>query len=245
MIVKHDLTKDGSIVIYQDSEKNCYTFDSILLSWFTTVNKGTKNVVDLCSGNAPIAMLIAHKKQNDDIKVIGVEIQAEISKLAQESIVANNLESKVEIVTDSLVGISAKLGQNFFDLVTCNPPYFRVDNTSNINPNNSIALARHEIAVNLDQVISESRKLLDNNGVLSFVHRPERLDEIIISLNKHGFVVKRLQLVYPRVGSMANTVLIEAKKGQNKHQMKIEEPIFVYDSGNDYTEQAKEIINSL
>lgn len=241
MEVIHDLTKDGKLKIYQDTEMNSYTFDSVLLANFVTVNKKIEKVVDLCAGNAPIAMLLTRRKPNGPLNIKAVELQEEVANLGQKSIEHNQLDN-VEMINDNLIGISKKIGMNKYNLITVNPPYFRLDETTNIKGNKSVAIARHELEVNLEQIIEESRKLLDNNGLLSFVFRPERLDELIVLLDKHKFKLKRLQLVYPRVGEECNTILVEAKKGQNKGQVRIEEPFYVYGPGTEYSEQTLEIL---
>lgn len=243
MKVTHDLSKDGALKIVQDTDLNSYTFDSILLSNFTTINKRTTRVVDLCSGNAPIAMLLTRKKINPDFSVVCVEYQKQVADLGCESIKLNQLEDSVSMINADLIDISKEIGCNYYHLITCNPPYFHYDPTSNIKGTKEVAIARHEILVNFEQIVVEAKKLLDNIGVFSFVHRPERLDELIITLHKHGFMIKRMQLVYPKIGSPANTVLIEAKKGQAISKMKILEPIFIYDEFNNYTKQALDIIN--
>ncbi len=242
MRVMHDLTKDGALKIIQDTECNSYTFDSVLLANFVSMNKKTKRVVDLCSGNAPIAMLLTRRKVRHKLEIKAIEIQTEIAKMGQESIALNNLDN-VEMINDDLINISEKIGKNMYNVITCNPPYFKAQDTANFNENKSVAIARHELLVNLEQIIDESRKLLDNNGVLAFVFRPERLDELIVLLDKYNFKLKRLQFVYPKMNEECNTILVEAKKGQNNGQVRIEQPLYVYNQDGTHTEQARTIIH--
>lgn len=241
MKVIHDLTLSSKLKIVQREDRNAYTFDSLLLASFTNATKHTYEMVDLCSGNAPIGLLMSTKKSNLNIKC--VEIQKDVSKLAQESVELNKLENRIEIISDDLIGISKKIGENKYDLVTCNPPYFRVDDTSNLSDNDYIAIARHEIAVTLEDVILESKKLLNNEGKLTLIHRPDRIDEIIYLLTINGFSLKRIKFVYPYVGKNANIVLIEAtKKKQINNKIHVEEPLYVYNKNKEYTEDAKKIM---
>ncbi len=242
MRVVHDLTKDGDLKIVQRTTLNSYTFDSVLLAYFVSLNKKTKSVVDLCSGNAPIAMLLTRRKTRHTLEIKAVEIQKEVADLGRESIEMNNL-TNIEMINDDLINISEKIGKNCFNAVTCNPPYFKLEEVAHINEEQSVAIARHELLVNLEQIIEESRRLLDNNGVVAFVFRPERLDELIVLLDKYNFKLKRLQFVYPKYHSECNTILVEAKKGQSKGQVRIEEPFYVYNDDGTYTEQAKAVIN--
>ncbi len=241
MKIKHFLDKDETLVIYQDSDLNSFTFDSLMLADFAEVKKKTYEVVDLCTGNAPVAMLLTKKKVHDNLNIKAIELQEVVYKLGVESVLENNL--KIEMINDNVIGINKKIGSNKYDLITCNPPYFKVDEDSNLNANDSVSIARHELCLNLDQLIDEARILLNNTGSLCLVHRPERFDELVVTLDKYNFKVTRLQFVYPKVGKNCNTILIEAKKKSNNSHMKILPPLYVYDEDNNYTSDALKIVN--
>ncbi len=85
--------------------------------------------------------------------------------------------------------------------------------------------------------------LLDNIGTINFVFRPQRLDELVILLNKYGFTMKRIKFVYPKIGKDCNTILVEAKRGKSDNQMIIEPPFIVYEDNNEYTEATNKILN--
>lgn len=242
MEVKHELTKDKKLIIYQDTELNSFTFDSLLLANFATINKNTKRAVDLCAGNSPINMLLTRKRPKQ-VKFVSVELQKEISNLGKKSVHENKLDKEIEIVNDNLIGIHKKIGDNCFDLVTCNPPFFKVDETSNLNINESVAMARHEITVTLEDIVKEAKSLLSNVGTFSLVFRPERLDELIVLLNKYQFHIKRIQFIYPKLSKNCNTILVEAKKGNSPNKMKVLKPLIVYNEDNSHTKDSLEIIN--
>jgi tRNA1(Val) A37 N6-methylase TrmN6 len=90
-------------------------------------------------------------------------------------------------------------------------------------------------------VIYTSKLLLKHGGKLSMVHRPGRLLDIVTTMRKHGIEPKRMQLVYPKVGKEANTLLIEGIKG-GKSDLKILPPLFVYNEENEYTPEIKDIL---
>jgi len=242
MEIIHNLTTDGSLKIYQDTELNSFSFDSVLLANFVKLNKRDDKIVDLCTGNAPVAMLLKHIYKEKTLEIKAIEIQKEVAELAIKSVKENNLEDQIEVIEADLKGINDKIGSNKYNVVTCNPPYFKLDETSNVNPNEKVSIARHEILVNIEDIIIESKKLLDNMGVLVLVFRPDRLDELIIKLDKHKFKVKRLQFVYPKKGQKCNTILVEAKKASNNSHLHILEPLYVYDENGEYTNDVKSLI---
>lgn len=241
MLVTNDLTRDGRLKIIQDTDYGSYTLDSLLLADFVKMTRRTEYAVDLCAGNGPIGMLLADKKRN--LKVEVVEIQEQLSNITNESIKLNNMQDRVTAHNQNLIGISEKLGKNKYHVITVNPPYFKVTEDANINPNQAIAMARHELTVTLEDIIKESASLLDNIGTLNFVFRPQRLDELIILLNKYGFTLKRIKFVYPKLNKDCNTILVEAKRGKTDNQMIIEPPFIVYEDNDQYTAATQEILN--
>lgn len=241
MIVTNDLTRDGRLKIIQDTEYGSYTLDSLLLADFVNIKRRTRYAIDLCAGNGPIGMLMADQKANLEVKVI--EIQEQLSKITSESIELNNLQDRVEALNVDLKGISKTIGKNKYHIITVNPPYFKVTEDANINPNKAVAMARHELTVTLEDIIKESGLLLDNIGSLNMVFRPQRLDELIILLDKYGFTIKRIKFVYPKLGKDCNTILVEAKRGKSDNQMIIEPPFVVYNDDDTYTDATNQILN--
>lgn len=242
MIVTNDLTRDGRLKIIQDTEYGSYTLDSLLLADFINIKRRTRYAIDLCAGNGPIGMLMADQKANLEVKVI--EIQEQLSKITAESIKLNNLQDRVEALNVDLKGISETIGKNKYHIITVNPPYFKVTEDANINPNKAVAMARHELTVTLEDIIKESGLLLDNIGSLNMVFRPQRLDELVILLNKYGFTIKRIKFVYPKLGKDCNTILVEAKRGKSDNQMIIEPPFVVYNDDDTYTYATNQILNN-
>ena len=75
------------------------------------------------------------------------------------------------------------------------------------------------------------------------VHRPSRLKDILVLFDKYNFVVTRLQFVYPKKNKEANHLLVEARKGNKESNLKILEPLYIYDSENKWTKDILKIYN--
>ena len=222
--------------IVQNTDYFNFSLDSVLLYNFLSLKAKTK-VLDICSGNCPIPMMISTKVEE---KIYAVEIQKEIYELGKESIEINNLEDKIELLNMDAKDLVKKFETDTFDLITCNPPYFKINEDSKKNDNNIKSIARHEISINIEDIIKLSRKLLKNNGSLAFVHRPERLSEIIILMNKYNLSPKRIQFIYPKDNTESNMILIEATKNGN-NALKVLEPLIVHDENGDYKTNIKNI----
>lgn len=152
------------------------------------VLKNNMKIIDFCTGNAPIPMILSTLT---DSNIIGVELQKEIYNLAVQSVKINNLEDRITLLNMNVLDIFNVYETDSFDLITCNPPYFRVNEFSNLNNNMIKSIARHEIEIKLEDICRISKKLLKNNGSLVLVHRTDRLSEIIDLLLKYNLQPKR------------------------------------------------------
>ena len=77
--------KDLKIV--QNTDWFKFSIDSVLLSNFVKITKNTTNIIDFCTGNAPIPLILSTKTR---AKITGVEIQKDVYNLAKKSIEINN-----------------------------------------------------------------------------------------------------------------------------------------------------------
>jgi Predicted O-methyltransferase len=221
--------------IIQDPSMFSFSLDSVLLPNFITITKKVNKVLDIGCGNAPIPLILSTKL---DCKIIGVEIQKEVYNLAVESVEINNKTKQIEIINADINEISKEWESCSFGIITCNPPFFRYSEDSNINESDYKTIARHEKHLNLEQLLAICKKLLDNNGVFGMVHRPERLVEILEVMKKNGIEPKKVQFIYPRPNEEANILLIEGRKN-GKPGLKIMPPLFSHEENGEYTEEIK------
>ena len=212
-----------------------FSLDSVLLPHFVTLNKNINKILDIGCGNAPIPLILSTKTKS---KIIGVEIQKEVYDMALESVKINNLENQIKIVNADINDYSKEIETDSFDVVTCNPPFFKYKDTSNINKNDYKTIARHEVKLNLNNIFSISKKLLKNNGVIAIVHRPDRLIDIITEMKNNNIEPKKIRFVYPKKNSDANILLIEGSKN-GKPGMKILPPLYSHLDNGEYTDEVK------
>ncbi len=233
MKVKNYLLGYKDMYIYQDTESFNFSLDSVLLPNFVTLNKNITKILDIGCGNAPIPLILSTKC---NAKIIGVEIQPEIARLAQESVELNNLSDKIEIINDDINNLAKKMESDIFDVITCNPPFFKVQDGSKLNKNDAKTIARHEVKLNLDDLFMIAKKLLKNNGVIAIVHRPDRLVDILCAMRQNNIEPKKIRFVYPKVGSDAHMVLIEGRKN-GRAGLKILEHLIVHEESGIYTNE--------
>ena len=235
--VINDLVGFKNRKIVQNKEYFNFSLDSIMLPNFIHFNKSIKKVLDLCTGNAPIPLVISTKC---DAEIIGVEIQKEIYDLAIESIKINNLEDKIQIINEDVNNLCNYFDSDSFDMITCNPPYFKLNERTLRNENEIKMNARHETLINIDQICNISKKLLKNNCPLYLVHRTDRLVEIFEALKKNNLEPKRIRFIYPKEDSKSNMVLVEARKNGNSGLI-VENPLIAHNNDGSYTDEVLEM----
>lgn len=233
MEVLNDLVGYKNLKIFQNTEWFSFSLDSVLLPNFVTINKNIELVMDLGCGNAPIPLILSTKT---DAKIIGVEIQKDSYDLAMKSILYNHLEDKIELLNIDMKQLRNIYSSDSVDVITCNPPYFKYLETSNLNEDEHKVIARHEKMITLEDIVLLARYLLKNNGVLAMIHRTDRLIEIINLFQKYGLEVKKLRFVYPKLNSESNMVLIEGRKN-GKVGLKLLAPLYAHNDDGSYTEE--------
>ena len=237
MKVRNRLLNFGDNIIYQDDDYFLFSLDSMLLANFVSIRLTDKKIIDFCSGNAPVPMLMSFRTK---ARIFGVELQKYIYDMGLASIKENGMDNQITFLNEDINNLKNIFNRDSFDIVTCNPPYFRYKSDSLININEGKAIARHEVSLKLEDVLIAANYLLKNNGTFALVHRPERLIEIINLMQKYNIEPKRLRMVYPKEGKDANIVLIEGMKN-GKSGLKIEKPLVVYDNNNKYVDEVRKM----
>ncbi|MBQ9018784.1 MAG: tRNA1(Val) (adenine(37)-N6)-methyltransferase [Bacilli bacterium] len=222
--------------IYQNSTYFSFSLDSIILGNYANVRLRDKNIVDFCTGNGVIPLIISKRTKN---KIVGVEIQEKLAILARKSVTYNKLDDRITIYNEDVKEFS-KNHLNEFDLVLCNPPYFKIEDKSSFNESYEKKIARHEVLFNLEDLCESCKKVLKDNGKLCIVHRTDRLMEILEIFRKHNLEPKMIRFVYENISKESTLVLIEAQKCGSVG-LKVESPIILYNLDGTLTDEYKSI----
>ncbi len=232
-----DLQRNGLSII-QNPDWFCFGVDAVLLADYAakSIKKGAK-VLDLCSGNGIVPLLLSAKSQAENI--VGIEIQKPIAEMAERSVKLNQLTHKIQIKQGDLKEAESYFGRSFFQYITCNPPYKEAGGGL-LSKEDPITLARHEILCSLEDIVRVSSIILEPLGKLCLIHRPERLVDIICLMRKYGLEPKRLRFVHPSPGKTATMILIEGVR-QGKPKLFLDPPLYVYEEPNVYSKEIDEI----
>lgn len=229
----------NDIQIIQSPSVFSFSLDAVLLADFANVKKAAKtSIVDLCSGNGAVGLFLSKKTAGN---VTMVEIQSRLADMAKRSIELNGLTKRYNVLNIPLKNTLTYVNADSVDNVVCNPPYFKNLPDSKKNPNEHLALARHELTTSLDEILQVSQKMLKMNGKLFMVHRPDRLPEILSKMVTNRLAPKRIQFAHSHENDEANMVLIEAIKDGKPDGVRILPPIIIYD-GLNYSQTIKELL---
>ncbi len=227
--------------IVQNEKGFCFGIDSVLLSDFAKNIKKNSLVLDLGTGTGIIPILLCGKTELK--KVIGVEIQEEVSDMAKRSSKLNNLEEKFQVLNEDILNLNKIYENQTFDAIVTNPPY-KKKNTGIINEDERKIISRHEITASLEDFIKVSKDLLKDKGEFYMVHRPERLVDILYLLRKYKIEPKELRFVYSNTKKPPKLVLVKGIKNA-KPFLKIDKNLYIYDDKGNYTDEILKIYSKI
>ena len=193
--------------ILQKVDHYSMSTDSFLLHYFYNVPRSIKkNIIELCSGNGGISIILREKS---DAKIEMLEIQEDLVELTKKSLELNGITS-IEVINGVVKNVKEYYRPSSFDYVICNPPYFPVENMPNQREKYNHNISRHEILCNLSDIVKAIRYLVKQNGKFAMVHRTYRISDIISECEKNGLAIKRIRFVYSKATSdTSKIVLIE------------------------------------
>ena len=219
-----DQLSSQGVQIIQSSEVFAFSLDAVLLAAFVRPSQKRR------------ALLVGlYLNRRFAGRVVEVEFQQRLADMADRSIQLNDLADRYQVINTDVKDVYQYVAKDQADVVVCNPPYFKDQPASQKNPNPYLAIARHELTIDLAPVCDRMSGLLKMNGHGYLVHRPDRLTEILATLADHRLEPKRIQFVYPKPGMDANMVLIEVIKDGKPGGSKIMPGFLVVDVSGEYT----------
>jgi len=239
-IYTHDLLAYDGLKILQSEDSFRFSLDSLLLGSFIDVNLRTKKILELGCGAGAVMLYLSLKTK---AKIYGIDIQDESLELAKKSIKINGLSNQIEVYKQDIKTIHSFFEPSSFDYVISNPPFFKVNDLKMVNEKESLSISRHEINITFKELLNSAKKMLKTNGAFVFIHRATRIEEIFRELETMRFVVKKMRFVYTKPKKEALMVLIEARYNGKTGNLKILEPLYVYDDFNNYTKELLEIFH--
>jgi tRNA1Val (adenine37-N6)-methyltransferase len=169
----------------------------------------------------------------NDINVYGIEIQEDLADIAAANIEANEMTDRVSIISGDMTSMNHSMMDGPADIVLSNPPYRKLD-SGRVNPHKMKAVARHELAVTLDDVVGTAKRLLRTAGKFVVIYPSVRMVDLLMSMKENNIEPKRLRAVHSKFGDEARLVVVEGVKG-GQPGLLVEAPLYIYEKDDGYT----------
>ncbi len=235
--VTEDALLGGRVTLRQPAEGYRVAIDPVLLAAAVPAGAGDM-VLDVGSGVGAAALCLAARAP--DCRIYGVEIQRHLVRLATDNVALNKFEGRVDVMVGDLTRPPPRLAAGSFHHVMSNPP-FLADGGANPPANPSKATATVEAAGDLAEWVDFCVRMVRHKGNVTFIHRADRLDELLASLrDKAGSIT-----VFPLWPTMdkarpAKRVIVQATKG-GAEPLKLL-PGLILHEGDRYTDAAEAVL---
>lgn len=221
------------------SDAHIFTSDAIALADFCAPRHKDK-CCDLGTGNGIIPLLWL--RDFKPAESVGVELSEGAVKLFRKTLSENNIEDKIKIVHNDLRSLKGVLPNEYFDIVSINPPYKKLG-TGIVNDGEDYKNARHEFTCTLEDAAKAAATLLKYGGRFCICQRPERLPDIFEAMRKYKIEPKSMREVIQRIGKEPSLVMVEGKKG-SAPGFRIREPLIIENENGKYSEEAEKLFYS-
>lgn len=201
--VREDGFLNGRLVIAQPAQGYRSGADAVMLAAACNAQPG-QAVLELGCGAGVASLCLGWRVP--DLRLTGLERQADYAELARQNAAANGIALRV--VTADLAHLPAALRSETFDHVIANPPYFLGGTAA---PDSGRDAARRE-GTPLSDWIETGLRRLRPGGVMTLIQRADRLDSMLYALRGRAGAVAILP-VSARAGRSAGRVLLTARKG--------------------------------
>jgi len=211
-LIKNSLGYDSDLWVYQDKEMFNYSIDTILLANFVSINSQTKKVLEVGTNNGALSIFLSQRYSK--MKIDAIEIQKEPIEIAKKNVKLNNLQDRINVFEydfNKYVIDQSKSQVKKYDMIICNPPFYKVDSSNRRKGSDILYNATHETLLTLEQLIKGSAKIIKQKGYLAIVEPTERLVDIFVLMRKYGFEPKKVQMIHPRENQKSNLVLVEGR----------------------------------
>jgi len=203
-----DTLLDGRVTIAQPAEGYRVAVDAVLLAAAVDAGDGAR-ALDLGCGVGSATLCLAWRLP--DLRITGLDREPAFLDHARKNAEANGMASRVSFLDGDVLDPPPALRSLRFDQVMLNPPYLKAE-TATVSAHPLKAAATAEGEAKLDDWIACARSLLRPDGVVTLIHRADRLGDVLAALSS-GFGGAAVLPIHPKQGRAAKRVLVRARLG--------------------------------
>lgn len=236
-----ELTRDtffqGRLQVTQSREGYRFSIDAVLLAAMVDLKPGG-TVLDLGTGCGIIPLILACRYPY--ARIHAVEVQPELADIAKKNVTENKMEGHIVVACSDLKTMNGLPHSGPFDWVVSNPPYHR-SCTGRINPNSQRARARHEILVDLPELLACARRMLRTGGRFAVIYTADRLTDLLTGMRQAGIEPKWARAVHGNSEEEANLVLVKGTMA-GRSGMQLAPPLIIYEADGRYSQEVEEMM---
>ncbi len=232
----------ASLAIRQPEGGYRFSIDSVLLADFASAYCAPE-VLDLGTGCGVVLMLLARKCPGL-LRGVGIEIQQSLWECAHANFAGNGFSGRLTAVHGDLRERHPDMPDGEFGLVVANPP-FRRAGEGRQNPDESRAIARHELTVTLPDLFASAGRALAPKGHFVLVALASRAAELFASAAASGIVPAVLRFVHPYAEQPAGRLLFIGRKGGRARDVTVLPPLVEYASKGVYHPAIERVFEGL
>lgn len=211
---------NGRVRLWQPKDGYRAGVDPVLLAASVHARAGERVLELGCGAGAAFLCLAARVP---GLAFHAVEVQPAYAELARRNVEENGADAT--IWEADLTALPDTLRQMQFHHVLANPPYFdRTASTRAQDAGRDVAMGE---ATPLADWVAVAAKRLAPKGMATFIHRAERLPELLSLMGAHLGSLEVLPL-QARLGRAAGLVLVRGKKG-GRADFRLHAPVTLHD----------------
>ena len=200
----------GKISIIQLKKGFRYGFEAVFLASFVNgylkkFKKKKISLADIGSGVGTISLIIAY--QNTEINITAIENNDSYLKIANENVVINNFQKKINVIQGDIFNVDKHL-INKFDVVVTNPPFYDQQQKKSENELDNYA----KKIINYESWVENSIKLLKDKGLIFLIIPTVLLEKTLSILSKKTGSFKIFP-IWPNQKKSSKRLILLAKKG--------------------------------
>jgi len=231
-IARFDSLLDGRVKVAQPEDGYRVAVDAVLLAAAVDAAPGA-SVLDLGCGVGSVGLCLAWRRP--DLGITGLDREPVFAAAARANAAQNGFADRLAIIE---ADVRAPLPRKF-DQVAMNPPYLKAG-TATVSAHPLKAAATAESDTKLADWIAAARDALKPGGILTLIHRADRLDDVLAGVSRSFGGIAILPL-HPRQGRAANRIILRAQLGSGE-PLAIPPGLVLHTESGAFTEAADSIL---
>lgn len=202
-----DTLLDGRVRFRQPANGARAAIDPVFLAAAVPAEAG-QSVLDIGCGSGAAMLCLAGRVPQ--CRVVGLELQRELARLASDNALLNGMEGRVSVIAGDLLRPPPRLSPGMFDHVMANPPYLE-RGRGTPPPDPAKAAATMEGTADLGDWMRFAAAMVRAKGTVTFIHRADRMDALIGQLSGRFGEIAVFPL-WPGEGRAASRILVQGRR---------------------------------